>query len=60
MVFIIVKKVLFNKNDLIKGQIMMINWSKMAPGKSFSAHYHEDMDEVFIMIQGKAEIRIDE
>ncbi len=36
----------------------MINWAKIEPGKSFRTHYHEDMDEVFILIRGMATIKI--
>ncbi|MGI5827448.1 MAG: cupin domain-containing protein [Patescibacteria group bacterium] len=46
--------------DIRKGRLQMINWSFLPPGKSFSAHYHEDMDEIFIIISGKAEIHVGE
>lgn len=38
----------------------MINWAKLPIGKSFAKHYHEDMEEVFILIEGKAEILVDD
>lgn len=55
----VLKKVLFVKDDLIKGRVQMINWAHLPKGKSFRAHYHEDMEEVFIITSGKAEIIID-
>jgi len=54
------KKVIFTVNDVkIKGTVQMINWCKMETGKSFALHYHECMDEIFIILSGKAQIKID-
>lgn len=52
------KKVLYQKDDLTKGKIQMINWAKLKIGKTFQVHYHEDMDEIFIILKGKAKISI--
>lgn len=52
------KKVLFRKDELAGGKIEMINWAKLPAGKTFKAHYHEDMDEVFIILNGKTKIYI--
>jgi len=30
----------------------------MAPGRTFRKHYHEDMNEIFIMLSSQAEITI--
>lgn len=56
----VLKKVLFKKDDLISGRVQMINWAMLPPGKSFRAHYHEDMEEVFIVVDGKVKIKIDQ
>ena len=53
------KKVLFKKGDLIKGEIPMINWCQLGVGQSFQAHYHESMEEIYIILKGKALIKID-
>ncbi|MBW2646376.1 MAG: cupin domain-containing protein [Deltaproteobacteria bacterium] len=55
----VLKKVLLQRDDLIDGKIRMINWALLPAGKSFRAHYHEDMEEVFIILNGMAMIRID-
>ena len=34
----------------------MVNWALLGVGKHFARHYHEDMQEVFIIVQGEAEI----
>lgn len=52
------KKILFTRADLSDGSVQMINWAKLPAGKAFRAHYHEDMEEVFIIINGKVSITI--
>jgi mannose-6-phosphate isomerase-like protein (cupin superfamily) len=54
------KKVLFVKDQLIDGRVQMINWAKLPVGKSFRRHYHEDMDEIFIILNGKIKMEVDE
>lgn len=53
------KKVLFEKEDFVKGPIPMINWAKLPVAKAFEPHYHQDMQEVFIIIKGRAKIKIE-
>jgi mannose-6-phosphate isomerase-like protein (cupin superfamily) len=50
------KKVLLQKADLLEGCVQMVNWCRMEPGKAFHPHYHEDMEEVFILLKGRARI----
>jgi len=52
------KKVLATHTDFQSGRVQMINWAKLPSGNQFAAHYHEDMQEVFIIIQGQAEMVI--
>ncbi len=54
------KKVLLKRDDLINGRVQMFNWAKLPPGKTFAAHFHEDMLEIFIMLSGQAEIRVND
>lgn len=53
------KKVLLVKDEITKGRIQMINWALLPKDKSFRAHYHEDMDEIFILVSGKVMMRVD-
>jgi len=48
------KRVLVRKADLLAGQVQMINWSVIPPGKAFREHYHEDMQEIFVIVSGEA------
>ncbi len=54
----VLKKVLLRAGDLIEGRVQMINWALLPAGKSFQAHLHEDMQEIFILVQGSARIDI--
>jgi mannose-6-phosphate isomerase-like protein (cupin superfamily) len=55
----VLKKVLVKKADLQPGSLQMINWAVMPIGKQFAKHYHEDMQEAFVIMQGSAEITVD-
>ena len=46
------KKILCTKADLIQGRVQMINWARLPARSSFQLHYHEDMQEIFILIKG--------
>lgn len=52
------KKVLFVKEQLRPGVVQMLNWARLAVGRSFAAHYHEDMQEIFVIVRGEAEITV--
>lgn len=38
----------------------MISWAKLLAGKSFQKHYHQDMEEIFVILSGRAQIRVDQ
>lgn len=52
------KKVLFDKTSFPAGQVQMVNWARLPIDHQFAAHYHEDMQEVFVMVQGVAEMTV--
>lgn len=54
------KRVLATHADLIEGKVMMVNWSKLPVGKSFQLHYHEDMQEVFVLFDGQVNMSVDD
>lgn len=53
------KKVLLTHKELTLGRVQMVNWSKLPVGKTFKLHYHENMEEVFILLCGKTKITVD-
>ena len=55
----VLKRVLATKNQILDGRPQMINWARLPIGSSFRLHYHEDMEESFIMVTGTAEMRVD-
>ena len=55
----VLKRVLLRKDDLKDGRVQMINWAILPTGRSFRAHYHEDMQEVFVIVKGNARISVD-
>lgn len=54
----VLKKVLFTNADILAGQIQMVNWAQLLPQKSFQAHYHQDMEEVFILLSGEVAVQV--
>ena len=52
------KKVLLEKADLQPGRVQMVNWASLGVGKRFARHYHEDMQEIFILVSGEAKITV--
>ena len=52
------KRVLFRKDELSSGHVQMVNWACLPASKSFRIHYHQDMDEIFVIITGEVEITV--
>jgi mannose-6-phosphate isomerase-like protein (cupin superfamily) len=52
------KKVLFEKADIQAGHVQMVNWAKLPAGNRFAPHYHEDMQEIFVILQGTVEVTV--
>ena len=38
----------------------MLNWSRLPQGSAFRPHYHEDMQEVFVMLGGPVTMVVDD
>lgn len=49
----VLKKVFFKKDDFKDGRVVVVNWSVLPKGKSFALHYHESLQEIFIIFKGK-------
>ena len=56
----VLKRVLLTLDELTAGRVQMINWAKLPVGSTFQLHYHEDMQEVFVLMQGDVEMRVDQ
>ena len=55
----VLKKILGADSDFLQGRVRMINWALLPRGRGFRAHYHEDMQEIFIIVKGQVEIKVD-
>lgn len=55
----VLKRVIANHADIPAGQVMMVNWARLPGGSSFRTHYHEDMQEVFVLISGHVRMTVD-
>ncbi|MBW2195813.1 MAG: cupin domain-containing protein [Deltaproteobacteria bacterium] len=53
------KKILLRADDFVQGKIQMVNSALLPTGRAFTPHYHEDMQEVFIIVRGNAKITVD-
>jgi mannose-6-phosphate isomerase-like protein (cupin superfamily) len=53
------KKILLKSSDLSDGVIQVINWAKIPKGKALRSHYHESMEEIYIIVSGRIEMTID-
>ena len=53
------KRILASRDDLIPGRVQMVNWAQIPGGSSFRAHYHEDMEEVFVIINGQVQLSVE-
>ena len=54
----VLKKVMARASQLIAGQVQMINWAELPVGRSFARHYHEDMQEIFIITEGRVRMHV--
>ncbi len=54
----VLKRVLLDKADLQLGRVQMVNWALMPAGSRFARHYHEDMQEVFVLVAGVVEMTV--
>lgn len=55
----VLKRVLAKRDELFEGRVQMVNWARLPAGSSFRAHYHEDMEEIFVVLNGPVEMHVD-
>ena len=56
----VLKRVIATATDLEAGTVPMVNWSHLPAGQSFALHYHEDMQEVFVLLTGHVKMKVDD
>ncbi len=53
----VLKRVIATRRQLQQGRVQMLNWSRLPGESSFRPHYHEDMQEVFVLLSGRVLMR---
>lgn len=53
----VLKRVIAVRDEFQRGHVQMLNWARLPKGAEFRRHYHEDMQEVFVLLQGN--VRMD-
>ncbi len=55
----VLKKVLLAASDISEGRLQMVNWALLPEGRTFQPHYHQDMEEIFIILTGASRITVE-
>jgi mannose-6-phosphate isomerase-like protein (cupin superfamily) len=53
----VLKRVIATKEQFQAGHVQMLNWARLPAGSSFQLHYHEDMQEIFVLLKGHVEMQ---
>lgn len=48
----VLKRVIAVQKNFQAGHVQMLNWAQLPIASSFRPHYHEDMQEVFVLLSG--------
>ena len=51
----VLKRVLAVKGELFEGQVQMINWAVLPGESAFQPHYHQDMEDILAVVDGRPE-----
>jgi mannose-6-phosphate isomerase-like protein (cupin superfamily) len=54
----VLKRVIATRDILQRGHVQMLNWARLPAGSSFQPHYHEDMQEVFVLLSGRVRMTV--
>ena len=54
----VLKRVIATASDLHSGQVPMLNWSHLPAGRRFQSHWHEDMQEIFVLLHGQVTMQV--
>jgi len=52
----VLKRVIATRENFQDGHVQMLNWARLPVGSSFQRHYHEDMQEIFVLLLGTVEM----
>ena len=53
------RRLIASRDELSDGRIQMINWAHLPVGHAFRAHYHQDMEETFVIMTGQCVMEVE-
>ena len=53
------KRVIRTRDVILDGRVQMVNWARLPAGRSFRKHFHGDMQEVFVIVDGDVSCWVD-
>ena len=56
----VLKRVIATHQLFQQGHVQMLNWARLPAGNSFQPHYHEDMQEAFVLISGRVQMIVNQ
>ena len=56
----VLKRVIATHELFQQGRVQMLNWARLPAGNSFQPHYHEDMQEAFVLISGQVQMVVNQ
>jgi len=54
----VLKRVIACRESFQAGHVQMLNWAVLPGLSSFQLHFHQDMQEVFVLLSGEVEMRV--
>ena len=52
------KRVIATRNVFQQGHVQMLNWARLPAGACFRPHYHQDMQEAFVLVSGRVRMTV--
>jgi len=56
----VLKRVLAEHGDFLDGRVQMVNFALLPGSSSFRPHYHQDMQEMFVILTGRVALEASE
>ena len=54
----VLKRVIATREAFQAGHVQMLNWAVLPANSSFQRHFHQDMQEVFVILSGEVEMHV--
>ncbi|MEI7702654.1 MAG: cupin domain-containing protein [Planctomycetia bacterium] len=54
----VLKRVIATRESFQAGHVQMLNWAVLPGNSSFQRHFHQDMQETFVILSGEVEMHV--